>query len=167
MLTLSTTLAAALGGPVQTPALLVEIGFSTPRRYSSYADLLFNGYTHYRQDIGLENLAVEAYAISGQLNIGNSDDVIGALVLSEGIQDKSIRIWAYDAAAPSEVVWLASAVGASAQIGPDLVSIDLRHPAQSTLGPRTFIDSAAFGTLLADGTVLKVNGQALRLERRN
>lgn len=167
MLNLSTTLAAALGGPVQTPALLVEIGFSTPRRYSSYADLLYNGYTHYRQDIGLDNLAVEAYSVSGQLNIGNTDDVIGALVLAEGIQDRSVRIWAYDAAAPSEVVWLASAVGASAQVGPDIVSIELRHPAQLTLGPRTFVDSATFGSLLADGTVIKVNGQSLRLQRRN
>lgn len=169
MKALSTALSAALAAPVQQPAMLVEIAFATTRRWSSFADLTWNSQTWAKEDIQLEALQIGALELSGSLLLGNADDAAAALVLAEGVQDRAIRIWGYDAAATgaTDVVWLADAVGAAATIGPAAVRIELRHRAEFMAAPRTFVNEAAFGQLLPAGTVLKINGRDFTVARRD
>ena len=169
MKTLSSALSAALGGPVQRPALLVQVGFSTVQRWTSAATLTWNALTWTARDMRIEGLRVQALQVAGTLVLGNADDVAGTLVLAEGVQDKAIAIYGYDAAATAtaDVVWLASAVGASAQVSTREVRIALRHRTEFVHSPRTYVTPAAgFTHLLPAGTVLRINGQDMRLERR-
>ena len=169
MNSLTAALSAALGGPVQRPALLVEAGFDTVRRWSSFATLTWNGNTWSTQAMRIEGLQVAALQVRGSLVLDNRDGAAGALVLAEGVQDRSIRIWAYDAAATAtaDVVWLADAVGAGATISETEVTIALRDAAEATLTPRQFVTAAnGFGQLLPSGSVIRLNGQDYRLERR-
>jgi len=169
MKTFTAALTAALGGPVQQPAALVEVGFSVPVRWSSFATLNWDGATWTREAIALQSLQVEALRLSGELVIGNNDDVAAALVLNEGVADRTVRIWGYDAAATAtaDVVWIADGVCGGASVSTDLVRIQLRHAAQSTLVPRTFVDPATFGPLLPAGTVIRINNIDYRIERRD
>jgi hypothetical protein len=168
MRSFTAALIAALGGPVQQPAALVELGFSTPQRWSSFATLSWNALTWTREAIALDGLRVEALRLTGTLTIGNNDDVAAALVLAEGVTDRTVRIWGYDAAATAtaDVVWLADGVCGGATVSTDAVRIQLRHAAERTLVPRTFVDPATFGPLLPAGSVIKVGGVDYRIERR-
>jgi hypothetical protein len=169
MKTLSSALAAALGAPVQRPAVLVEIAFSPVKRWSSYADLTWSGQSWTKEDVSVESLQVGALGLSGVLRLGNGDGAMAALVLGQGVQDRAVRIWGYDAGATAsgDVVWLADGVCAAAQIAPDAVRLSLRHAAEYTQAPRTFVTASAFSPLLPAGTVLKVNGQTYTLARRS
>jgi hypothetical protein len=170
MRTLSTALATALGAPVQQPGFLVQMGFSTVRRWSSFATTTWNGQTWTKEAITVDGLAVDALRVRGTLTIGNADDAIGALILAEGVQDRPISIWGYDAAATAtgDVVWLCDAVGASAEVGQVEARIALRHPGEFQLSPRTFINAAAgFTQLLPAGAVLRINGIDWKLQRRD
>ena len=161
MRSLSSALSTALGTPVQQTALLVQVDFSTPQRWSSFATVSWGGQTWTKEAIAVDNLVVEALHVSGTVTVGNGDDVIGALVLSEGVSDKRIRVWGYDAAATAtgDIVLLCDAVGASAVIGTTEVRIELRSPSDYVIAPRTFVGAGAgFSTLLPAGTVLKING---------
>lgn len=169
MRSLSGALSAALGAPVQQPAVLVEIAFGIPVRWSSFSTLTWNSLSWTRQAMSLESLNVEALRVSGSLVVGNGDDVMAALVLGEGIADKAIRIWGYDAAATAlgDVVHLGDAVGAGAEINTRSVSVSLRSPSEFMQSPRTFVGVAAgFRTLIPSGAVVKIGALSLRLERR-
>jgi hypothetical protein len=171
MRTLSSNLYNALAGPVQQPALLVEIGFSTPWRATTGATLSWNGQTWARHDIEVAGLRVEALRVSGTVVVGNTVSGIGAMLLNEGAVDRSVRIWAYDAGATSlaDVVPLcAEAVGASYELDPQTneARITLRHRCEHVLGPRTFLTPETFGPMLPAGGALRINGIDLVLDRR-
>ena len=168
MKTISAALSAALGAPVQQPAVLVEMAFSVTRRWSSFATINCNGSTWQREAISVEGLDVQPLSLSGTLVIDNGDDVAGSLVLSEGVQDRVVRIWGYDAAAAgaADVVWLAEGVGSSAEVSGDEVRINLRDRAEYMLAPRTYVTPAAgFTVLLPESTVLRINGVDWQMAR--
>ena len=168
MRALSSPLNNAIGAAVQRPALLVSIGFATVRRWTSGAALSWSGQSWTEAPLEVEGLEVGALTVAGTLTVGNLDGVIGGLVLSEGIQDKAISLYGYDAAAigAADVVWLCDAVGAGAQIDARAVRIALRHRAQFVAAPRTYVNAAAgFTQLLPEGTVLRINGVDLTLSR--
>lgn len=168
MKSLSAALSSALGAPVQRPAVLIEMAFSPVKRWSSYADLAWNGQDWTKEDVAVESLAVGALSLTGTLRLGNGDGTAAALVLGQGVQDRAVRIWGYDAAATAtgDVVWLADAICAGVQISLEAVRIELRHPCEYTLAPRTFVSNADFAPLVPAGTVIKINGQSLTLARR-
>ena len=165
MKTLGSLIAAALGRPVETPAVYVEVGFSTPSRWTSGPTSVWNGFTWTKRDIDVRDLQVQAFSLSGTLVLGNADNVAGALATTERFMDRSIRIWGYDAAAPTDVVWLGNAVGGGALVGWTEVSVPLRDPAEGMVSPRVFINGPEFGTCLPDGAVLRINGVDVRIER--
>lgn len=170
MKSLATALAAALAAPVQRPALLVEIAFAGMVRWTSAGETTWNGYTWLARGLQLENLQTGPLQVSGTLAISNADDEAGTLVLSQGVQDRVIRLWGYDAAATgaSDVVWLADAVAAGGQVTPSEVRIALRHKADLLESPQTYVTAAAgFTQLLPGGTVLRIAGVDMRLERRS
>lgn len=168
MRTLTAALQAAHAAPVQRPAWLVEIAFGTPARLSSYGAVTALGYGWQGYDVRVDGIEVEALAVRGRLSIGNADDVLGALVLNDGVADRRIRIWGYDAAAVADADFelLVDCVGGGAEIDHRRVDITLRDAADYTASPRTFVDAAGgFTHLLAAGTVLKIGGQTITLGR--
>jgi hypothetical protein len=166
---LSTALSTAWAAPVQRPALLVEIGFATVRRWSSFETLSWNGQTWTAAAFDVPSLVTQPFEVRGTLAVDNRDGAMGALVLSEGSQDRSIRLWGYDAGATgtSDVLWLADAVGSVASISDQTVEIALRHRLEFVQAPRvTCTPEAGFGNMLPAGTVLRINGTDLRIDRR-
>lgn len=169
MKSLTAAMSAALGAAVTRPGILVEAGFDTVRRWSSRSAVTWNGYTWDAQTMRLNGLQVSALQVRGTLVLDNRDGTAGTLVLSEGVQDRTFRIWGFDAGATalSDVVWLADAVGSAAQISATEVSISLRDAAEATLTPRTFVSAAnGFTQVVPAGAVLRINGIDYRLERR-
>lgn len=168
MRSLSAALAAALGAPVQQPAFLVQVAFATTRRWSSFGTRTWNGQTWTKEAVALDGLAVDALRLRGTLTLGNADDVLGALVLAEGVQDRAVTVWGYDAAATAteDVVLLAEGVGAAAAVEEQTVRVALRDRTEFMQAPRTFVNAAAgFAQLLPAGTVLRINGIDWKLER--
>lgn len=165
MKTIGALLASALGRPVQTPALYVEVGFSTPSRWTNGPTADWNGFTWTSRDMEVEALQVQAYTLSGTLLLGNTDNVAGALATTERFMDRSIRIWGYDVAAPGDAAWLCNAIGGGATVGWDQVAVALRHPCDGLVSPRTFINGPEFGTRLPDGQTIRINGVDVRIER--
>lgn len=170
MKTLTSALSSALGGPVQRPTFLVQVDFSVVQRWTSGASLFWNGQSWAARHMNVENLVVQALRVQGTLILGNEVDDAGTLVLGQGVKDRRIQIYGYDAAATADVddiVWLCDAVGAAARIGPREVRIELRHRLEFVQSPRTYVEPAAgFNNLLPADTVLRINGIDMRLERR-
>ena len=169
MITLSTALETAIGGPVQRPAYLLQAAFSTVQRWSSHATITWGGNTWAQRDMNIDGLQVQALAVRGNIVLGNADDVAGAMILADGVQDREMLIYGYDAGATGsgDVVLLARAVGATAEVGPMEARISLRHRAEFQQSPRTYVNAAAgFRTLLPAGTVLRINGVDIKLDRR-
>ncbi|MCA0328031.1 MAG: hypothetical protein LCH89_20880, partial [Proteobacteria bacterium] len=149
---------------------LVEVGFPTVERWTSMSTLPWGGHTWTARALSVEGLQVQPLRVSGTLVLGNLDGVAGALVLTHGVQDRPITLYGYDAAATgaADVVWQAAAVGGAAQVGPREVRIALRHRTEHQMSPRTYVgQTAGFQQLLPDGTVLRINGQTIKLERRS
>lgn len=170
MRTLSTALNNALSGPVQRPAYLVQLDYSPVQRWSSHETVSWGGHTWTRFDITVQGLEVQALSVRGTLVAGNADDVAGAFVIAQGIQDIPITVYGYDAAATSsgDVVLLASAVGGTAEVGLSEVRVSLRHRSEFQQAPRTYVNAAnGFTVLQAAGTVIRVNGQDIKLARRD
>lgn len=165
MKTLGSLISSALGRPVLEPSVYVEIGFSTPARWTDGPTTTWNGQTWSNRDIDVRDLQVQAYTLGGTLILGNTDNVAGALATTERFMNRPITIWGFDRAAPSDVVWLGGAVGGGAVIGWDEVSVALRHPCDGMVSPRSFFNGPEFGSCLPDGAVLRINGIDLRIER--
>ncbi len=167
MKSISGLLSAAFGAPVTRPAVLVQADFATVRRWTSAAARTWDGHSWEAVGMRVDELSVGVLELTGTLVLSNADDAAAALVLAEGVKDRPITIWGYDAAAPTEVAWLASAVGARAQVTPAEVRVTLRHRCEYTLSPRTVVgQTAGFQQLLPAGTVLRINGIDIRLDRR-
>lgn len=161
-------MAAAHAAPVQRPGLLVEMHFDTVQRWSSRGTLSWGGFTWASMDLQLQGLQVQPFAVSGTLVLGNAGDAAGTLVLAQGVQDRLINVYAFDGAVPTEAAWLATAVGASAQVSARDVRINLRHRTEFMASPRTYVNpQAGFTHLLPAGTVLRINGIDIRLDRRS
>lgn len=166
---LSIDLSAALGAAVQRPALLVEIGYSPVVRLTTHSAMTWDSRSWVVGPVSVEGLRVGPFSVAGTIVIGNADGVAGAMLLAQGINDRAIRIYGYDAAATGEpdVVWLADASGSAGQVNSRDVRIQLRHRADGGYSPRARVGaSTGVYQLLAAGTVLRINGIDLKLERR-
>lgn len=169
MKAISGALSAALGAPVQLPAVLVEIAFSTTARWSSFSTLAWSSQTWTAKPIDITQLRVAPLALAGELVIDRFASAECAQVLSEGMQDRGIRIWGYDAGATAtgDVVWLCDAVGGAATAEEDRVRISLRHRCAYMTAPRAFVrGDFGFNTLLPADRPLTINGITFTLDRR-
>lgn len=166
MKTVGSFLSAALGRPVQQPAIFVEAAFSTTQRWTSGPSTTWNGVAWTSFDVEVQDLLVQAFTLSGTLLLGNSRNESGALVLNEGVTDRSFLIWAYDIAAPTDVVWMCDALGGACGITEGVLSIALRHPCDGLVSPRTFINAVDFGPGLPDGAVIRISGTDYQIARK-
>lgn len=170
MRSLTSALQAAIGGPVQRPAWLVEITMTAVTlRLSSFGTLTWDGFTWTADDVDVSDLKVGALEVSGRLVLGNIDDTYGAVFLNESPSDRPVRIWGYDAGATATgdpVLLVPDAVGGGAQFGTPEVSIGLRDRTEFLVGPRAIVSRAhGFNTLLPAGRTLVINGVSFKLER--
>lgn len=167
MKALGSSISAALGAPVQQPAVLVKVDFLTPRYWTSAGQPLnWSGQTWAPMALDVRDLQVQAYELSGQLVLANDDNLPAYLALVEGVNDRAITLWGYDAAAPTDVVWLASALGGRATVDLEQVSIVLRHPCDGLVSPRNFVSAGTFGPLLPQAAALTINGLPIRLDQQ-
>lgn len=168
MISLSAALQAVHAGAVQKPAWLVYLGFSSPLRLSSFDDVSYDGNNWSAYDVDVSRIRIDAVRIAGELVIQNADDAIGALILNEGVADKTVKIYGYDAGATAtdDIVHLITCVGGAATISHDRVTISLRSSASFTASPREFVNAASgFTYLIPIGTQLRINGQIYKVER--
>lgn len=168
MITLSAALQAAHASAIQKPAWLVYVGFSTPLRLSSYGDVTYDSNTWSAYDVDVSRIRVDAVRVSGELVIQNADDLVGALILAEGVADRVIHIYGYDAGATdtADIVHLVTCVGGASSLSHDRVSIGLRASTEYTSAPREFVNSASgFTYMIPAGTQLRINGQVYKVER--
>lgn len=169
MRTLSGTLATELGLTVTRPGYLVEIVFATSTlRLSTLGTLSYGGYMWSASDIKVSGMARnERGGQAGSLSIGNADLAIGALILNDGIADRSIRIWSVWAGAPSEAALEFDGIGDAADISGLRVNIRLASDHRRyAYSPRRFIGPATgFQVLLPAGAKISIGGQTIVLER--
>lgn len=170
MRTLSANTQSEVSQPVTQPGYLVEIFFSVANRLSTRGDITWNGYTWVSSDVRITGLSWDGSADQkGTLQLGNTDNAFGSLVLNEGVADRAINIYQFYGAAPAagDPVFVFSGVGDAAEIYPDKVSITLTSAASKTLAsPRNFITKAnGFNHLPAAGVHIPWNGEMYRLER--
>lgn len=168
MRTLSAALQAAHAAPVQRPAWLVELSLSAPVRLSSYGTIGWDGQTWTAADVSVSGLRVGALEVTGALVFGNADDTFGAMVLNEGMTDKRVRIWGYDAAATgaADPVLVCDAVGAGAEISESRVRVGLRDACEYMVAPRAVVSPAyGFNVFIPAGRTLTINGMSYTLER--
>lgn len=171
MRTLSGALTTELGLTITRPGYLVEIVFATSTlRLSTLGTLSYGGYTWTASDIKVSGLSRnEQGGQAGSLSIGNADLAIGALVLTDGVADRSIRIWSVWVGAPSDAMLEFDGIGDDADIGDLRVNIKLANDHRRyAYSPRRFISPATgFNVLLPEGTKISIGGQTLVLERPN
>ncbi len=171
MRTLSSAINTATAGTVTTPGYLVEIDFGTVLRLSSRGDQSWNGYTWTGGRIGkISGLQWDGKGQqAGSIDLINSDLAMGALVLNEGVADRSVKIWKFyaDSPATGDPVAVFDGVADAADIGPDKVSLALLSQNGRTLSaPRRFIGPGiGFNHLAPAGTKITWGGQTYELTR--
>lgn len=164
---LSSALLAAIGGDGTEPGYFVEILFDTPLHLCSRGTIAWSGTTWTGWDMRVDGLDVDGAqsSQSGTLVLGNADLSIGALVLGEGVSERTINIWKFYGAAPdaADAVHVFAGVGDEAAIDPDagVVQISLALAGGETLyAPRHYITpEQGFSILPAPGTVIPWGGE--------
>lgn len=160
-----------LAADVQRTGLLAEIAWSpSPLRWATLDNRTFGGNSFVRTPFDVEDLVVDGLRVSGTLVVNNADLTFGGQVLANGMRGRAIKLWAYFAQVLPDrgaVLLTDQAVAASVEIGPQAVRIGLRGRVEFLRAPRSYVGpQAGFNTLLPAGTVLRINGQNIRLERR-
>lgn len=173
MRTLSAATNTAVAGPVTAPGYFVEILFSSPLRISSRGTLAWSGNTWNAWDIRITGLAFDGTtsAQNGTLVLGNTDLSVGALILNQGIADRTINIWAFlgDAPATADPVQVFAGVGdVVSPINPDAgtVTVTLQQYAAGVLFcPRRYITNEnGFSVLPPAGTLVPFNGETFQIQ---
>lgn len=170
MKTLSSALQTQLGLTVTSPGYLVQLGYSSILRLSTMGDISWNSYTWSAADVRVSGIGQDGSAAnSGNLQLGNTNDAYGALVLNEGASDIAVSIWACyaGATATGDPVLVFSGVTNGAGIDSSKVTIPLLAQSNATLySPRTFCNKASgFNFLQPAGTKIFFNGETFILER--
>jgi hypothetical protein len=160
-----------LNADVPQSGILVEIAWpGTPLRWSSFDNRTFQGNEFVRTPFEVEDLVLDGLRVGGTLIVNNADLAFGSSVLANGLRGRSIKIWTYlPRLSGDRFVTLLTdlAVAGGVEIGPDVVRITLRSRVEFLRSPRSYVGpQAGFNTMLPAGTVLRINGQNIRLDRR-
>lgn len=168
MRSLSSALQAAHSAAVQKPAWLLEIGFSEVVRLSSFDTITAFGESWIGAGFDLSGLLVDAARVEGSIRLPNTDNAYGALALGQGVSDKRIRVWGYDAGATATADFelLVDGVGAGVEINSDWVTIGVRSATEYVYAPRQRVNAAAGITyVLPAGALVAIGGTNYRIER--
>lgn len=173
MRTLSAPTDTATQATITTPAYFVRLGFSTVVRLSSRGDQSWDSQTWTGGRLGkIGGLSWDGKGGQrGTLEIINTDIVYSALVLNEGVADRTAEIWKFygDNPALSDPVKVFDGVMDEADIGADFVRITLiGENARTLYSPRRFIGPATgFNHLSPAGRKITWGGQPIELKRGN
>lgn len=169
MKTLSAPLLAELGLSVTRPGYLVFIDFTSQVRLSTFGDVSWNGYAWTGSDVVVRSLSADIDgAQSATIELGNADLAWSALILSEGVARRAVRIWSAYAGAlgTADVVQVFDGVGAKPTISPGKAVIATATPGEARSSPRKFISAATgFQHLQPAGTRIPFNGETFVLDR--
>jgi hypothetical protein len=173
MRTLPAALLTAFGYAVQKPAYLLYIGWSSsPMYFSSFDTVTFLGQPWLRGGFDVGGVQMSEVTVSGSLKMDNADDLLSSYILGEGVSDKTIRIYGYDASsvsggvlADTDAVLMIECVGGKAVIGKERVTITLRNSPAFAYTPRQYVKPPTFTNLIPAGTRLTINGQDYEIKR--
>ncbi len=172
MRTLSVNLQAQTAAAVTRPGYLVEMMFSTRLLLSSRGGLTWNGLYWSPRGLSVSGLSNSGSGgACGELRISNTDLLMSALVLGEGVSGRPIRIWQFygDTPAADEALLVFEGLGDEAAVADDAVAIKLSPGALRSLSaPRLRITPAAgFNHLTPPGTVILFGGGKITLKGRS
>lgn len=168
------TLAAAVsvehGKPITAPGYFVSVAFAATYRASTRGTITWDSQTWLGASCSVSGLALDGGpAQDGALTFGDTDGVIAALALDEGVADRAVEVWAFHGSAPAagDPVRIFSGVADGYRIDTEraIVTIGLKQ-AQVLFAPRLYISQASgFNWLPAAGTKLVWNGETYELKR--
>lgn len=169
MRTLSSALITELGLTRTRPGYLVELNYSTVLRFSSMGNISWGSYVWAGANILVSNLSQDGKGFStSSLSVGNTDSVMGALVLNEKANSKLVRIWTCyaGATAADDPVQEFYGVTDGAEIFPEKVQFQLVSQHNQTLeSPRVFISQlTGFSFLKPAGSIVSVGGETFTLK---
>ena len=168
MQTLTPALLAELGLTVTRPGYLIELGYSTTLRLSTMGAVSWGGNVWAAADVRVSGVGQNGSASnSASLQLGNTDDGFGALILNEGASEIAAKIWVCYAGATGDPVQVFDGVTDGAEIDSNKVTLALMAQGNATLySPRTFINKASgFNYLQPAGTKIYFGGETFILER--
>ena len=171
MRTLSIPTGNAVAATITQPGYFVRLGFDTIVRLSSRGTQSCDGQTWTGGRLG--KISGLNWDGKGQqsctFEIVNTDLAYSALVLNEGVADRTAEIWKFygDNPAAGDPVMVFDGVMDEANIAADKVTITAVGENTRTLySPRRFIGPATgFNHLMPAGTKLSWGGQTITLER--
>lgn len=154
-----------------SPHFLAYLGFSTPLYYSSRESITWAGDTFIPVYLDLINFSPDDFgADGGIIRLDNSDGALGAVILSQGIADKSIKVWELWGDGSPPGTWGVNDVelifdGVIDSSGPIGQVIDLRLARTTSLVsamPRVFYEHE---NILPAGTKIQLNGTTVTIDR--
>lgn len=170
MLTLTSALETALGGPVQKPGWFLYMDLANGvTRLSSRATTTWDGYQWTGANFDVSGLRIEALAVTGSIIFNNVDNAYSSLFLNNSPTDRPFKIWGYDAAAlgaTDPVLLVPDGVGAGARFNTKTVEVGVRDAAEFLLAPRDVVSPEnGFNSVLPAGSTLVINGVSYTVER--
>jgi hypothetical protein len=170
MRALSAKTSAAIAQPVTAPRLLIEIGWSHVVRLCTRETVAWQG----RQWIGpqgrISGLGGNNADQQCDITLSNHDSGYGAIALSEGLSDKSVKIYALYGDAPYTTDDAALLFDGQLDGGTVTAeSVDIHCIAMrgvTMYAPRIYAQPPVVNHAPPAGTVLRWNGDNYTLERR-
>lgn len=170
----SPSLNTDLTASITSPGYLLYIGFTTPLRLSSRGNLTFQGNSFIEWGFDVRGLtpSIESSG-NGSITFHDPDESILAYIVSEGIEEKLIRLWVYsgDVAEFSALdlynpIELYNGYAAEAQAQDGVVNISLRSVTkQSMYTPRVRMTrETGFTRLPVDGKEYEFGGEKWKAE---
>jgi hypothetical protein len=157
------------------PGYLLEIGFTSPLRLSSRADVTWNGNIWITWGFSVEGMQTDGTSsdVQGSITLSNTDNSIGTLLLQQGIADRSIKLWKFYGTAPGrfDPLPIISAAGNGATFMKNLTQVRITLMAsggRSLYSPRLYCTREnGFSILPPRGTIIAWNGEQFTLEAEN
>lgn len=168
---LPAALSTELAKTVTTPLYLIQIGFTPVVRYSTRGDVSYNGQSWL--DIGASVDRITADSVRGRvatITLSNHDDAVSALILAQGIREKTCQIWqAYSATSPiptDQIIQVFNGYLVEVpQVNTIVTLVANALPESVTLTPRFRITPPTANHLPPPGTKIAWNGETFVLER--
>ncbi len=160
---LSTRLTSEVAGVVTAPFFLIQIGWSPVSRLSTRGPVSYGGYTWAGGSASLHSLqGLPGGALQGQISLGNTDDAIGAVVLSTDLTAVPVTIWMLYGSEPftaGDALQVFSGVIDGAELTPTRVTLDLVSEGRRNLtGPRVYCQPPLCNHMPPPGTRITWGG---------
>lgn len=161
---------AAIAAQFTQPGYFVQIDWSSITRLTSRSSRSWNGQFWVGGFVEVRSVTWSADGTQdGTVILQNGTGAYGVVALDEGVADKRVQIWIFDAAATAtgDPVKIFDGVGDSCDISPATVTVKLVSQRSGVLNsPRQYITRESGDTIVpASGTVITWGGQTYRLQR--